>query len=131
MKLPRGTVFPMMHTDALLAAAEDGKKFISLPLFDGTGDKGAQDSSVLVLGWNPAGGPAPYPALQNMANGKVRIAFFDRAQAGDQSKPDGSPDYQVAMTYWANGVADDLHMDFSDFVMHGALKEFALQPSHC
>ena len=66
-----------------------------------------------------------------MASGKVRIAFYDRVQAGDASKPDGSPDYQVAMTYWANGVADDLHMDFTDFIMHGALKEFALQPSHC
>lgn len=131
MKLPAGTVFPMAHTDALLAAAEDGKKFISLPLFDGTGDKGAQDSSVFVLGWNPKGGAAPFPPLQNMANGKVRIAFFDRIQSGDASKPDGSPDYEVAMTYWANGVADDLHMDFTDFVMHGALKEFALQPPHC
>lgn len=131
MKLPRGTVFPMMHTEALLSAAEDGKKFLALPLFDGTGDKGAQDSSVLVLGWNPKGGTAPYPALENMANGKVRIAFFDRVQAGDKSKPDGSPDYEVSMTYWANGVADDLHMDFTDFVMHGALKEFALQPPHC
>ena len=131
MKLPKGTVFPMMHTEAILAAAADGKKFITLPLFDGTGDKGAQDSSVLILSWNPTGGAAPDPALANMANGRVRSAFFDRVQSGEKSKPDGSPDYEVAMKYWANGVADDLHMDFTDFVMQGKLKEFALQPSHC
>ena len=35
------------------------------------------------------------------------------------------------MTYWANGVANDLHMDFTDFVMHGVLKDFAPQPTHC
>ena len=131
MKLPKGTVFPMAHTEAILAAAAAGKKFITLPLFDGTGDKGAQDSSVFILGWNPAGGPAPYPALADMPNGKVRIAFYDRIASGEKSKPDGSPDYEVAMRYWANGVADDLHMDFSDFIMHGVLKEFALQPPHC
>ena len=131
MKLPKGTLFPMKHTDAILDAAADGKRFISLPLFDGTGDKGAQDSSVLILNWNPKGGAAPYPALENMANGKVRIAFFDRAQDGEKSKPDGSPDYEVSMNYWANGVANDLHMDFTDFVMHGVLKDFAPQPTHC
>ena len=60
----------------------------------------------------------------------MRIAFFDRTkQATD--KPTGSPDYEVGMKYWANGVADDLHMDFSDFVMQGRLKEFSLQPPHC
>jgi hypothetical protein len=131
MPLPKGTVFPMMHTEAILTAAEAGKKFITLPLFDGTGDKGAQDSSILVLGWNPAGGDAPYPPLAKMANGKVRIAFFDRIASGERSKPDGSPDYEVAMKYWANGVADDLHMNFTDFVMLGKLKEFALRPPHC
>lgn len=130
MKLPKGTVFPMMHTDAILTAAEAGKKFISLPLFDGTGTKGAQDSSIFILGWGP-GGSAPYPAVKDMANGRVRIAFFDRVASGEKSKPDGSPDYEVAMKYWANGVADDLHMNFSDFIMQGKLKEFTLQTPHC
>jgi len=37
----------------------------------------------------------------------------------------------VGMKYFANGVADDLHMDFSDFVMQGKLAEFTLPPPHC
>jgi hypothetical protein len=131
MPLPAGTVFPMAHTEAILAAAEAGKKFVTLPLFDGTGDKGAQDSSIFITGWDAKGGAAPYPPLANMPNGKVRIAFFDRVAGGAASKPDGTPDYEVAMKYWANGVADDMHMDFSDFVMKGALKEFRLEPPHC
>ncbi len=130
MPLPKGTVFPMAHTDAILEAAEAGRKFISLPIFDGTGDKGAQDSSISIINWHPAG-PAPYPALAPLDSGRVRIAFFDRSKTGAKSKPDGSPDYEVSMKYWSNGVADDLHMDFSDFVMGGKLKEFALQPPHC
>jgi hypothetical protein len=35
------------------------------------------------------------------------------------------------MKYFANGVADDLHMDFSDFVMQGRLAEFTETPPHC
>ena len=42
-----------------------------------------------------------------------------------------TPDYQVGMRYWENGVADDLQMDFGDFVMNGTMTEFALQPKHC
>ena len=131
MKMPKGTVFPMAHTDAILAAAEAGKKFLGLPIFDGTGDKGAQDSSIAIISWGPpASAPGLDPALAKLPSGRVRIAFFDRTKPAND-KPTGSADYEVGMKYWANGVADDLHMDFSDFVMQGKLKEFALQPPHC
>lgn len=131
MAMPAGTLFPMSHTEAILNGASEGKKFLSLPLFDGTGTKGAQDSSIVVLGWD-AGGAAPYPALEGLAKGRVHIAFFDRGlpDAG-ATKPAGSPDYEVSMTYWANGVADGLHMHFTDFLMNGRLREFALQVPHC
>lgn len=131
--MPRGTLFPMTHTEAILDGASEGKKFLSLPLFDGTGSKGAQDTSVVILGWNPPGA-APYPALEGLSSGRVHIAFFDRgvaAAAAGATKPAGSPDYEVSMKYWANGVADGLHMTFSDFVMNGRLKEFAVPAPHC
>ena len=54
--LPSGTLFPMAHTSAILAAAQSGKKFLALPLFDGTDDSGAEDSSVVVPGLEEAGG---------------------------------------------------------------------------
>ena len=129
--MPKGTLFPTAHTEAILAAAEAGKKFVALPIFDGTGNKGAQDSSTVILNWNPPG-PSPDPALAALPSGHFRVAFFDRDQPGSKSdKPAGSPDYEVGMRYWSNSVADDLNMDFSDFVMQGKMKEFALQPAHC
>jgi len=130
MRMPPGTVFPMAHTEAIIAAAEAGKRFITLPIFDGTGDRGAQDSSIAIANWGPNPNP-PYPALANMPAGRVRIAFFDRDPKPSKDKPTGSPDYEVGMKYFANGVADDLHMDFSDFVMQGKLAEFTETPPHC
>ncbi len=122
--LPAGTLFPMKHTDALLAAAKQGKKFLALPLFDGTTETGPQDSSIVIGAWTsePQG---KWPELAKLSSGKFHIAFFDR-------QPDKSqPDYEVSMRYWDNGVADDLNMDFGDFVMAGKLTEFKLLGKGC
>ena len=122
--LPAGTVFPMKHTEALLAAARAGKHFITLPLFDGTTPTGVQHSSIVIGGW----GPAPqgkWPALRKLASGRFHIAFFDP----EPDKPE--PDYEVSMRYWDNGVADDLSMNFGDFVMLGRLAEFKLLSKGC
>ena len=124
LTLPQGTLFPTAHTAAILAAAVAGEKFIALPIFDGTSDEGAQDSSIVIESWNPPG-PAPYPPLVELPSGRVHIAFFKRG-GGDQS-----PDYEVSMRYWLNGVADNLSMDFGTFVMQGKLKQFELRPPHC
>lgn len=124
VKLPAGTLFPMAHTAAIIAAAAEGKKFLSLPLFDGTGSDGAQNTSVIIVNWS---GPSasPYPELAELSSGRVRVAFFPR------DKDATSPDYEVGMRYWSNGVADALNMDFSDFVVNGKLKSFKLTPGHC
>jgi hypothetical protein len=122
--LPAGTLFPTPHTMAILAAARAGKKFIALPLFDGTSDKGAQDSSVVIMNWT---GPKPtkWPELSALPSGQVHVAFFDRGSANQQ------PDYEVGMRYWDNGIADDLRMDFGDFVMKGALSKLTVLPPGC
>jgi hypothetical protein len=123
-KLPVGTLFPMAHTEALIKAAQAGKKFIAIPLFDGTSAAGAQDSTVAIANWTPAA-PSKWPGLETLPTGRVRIAFFDNDNTSQQ------PDYEVGMRYWSNGVADDLLMDFGDFVMRGTLKTFNLLPSGC
>jgi hypothetical protein len=122
--LPAGTLFPMAHTAALLAAARAGKKFIALPLFDGTSEDGAEDTSVVVLD-TKAPEAAPYPVLSALPSARVHLAFFERT-AGSIT-----PDYEVSMRYWENGVADGLQMDFGDFVMDAKLTDLKMQPHRC
>ena len=127
MALPAGTLFPMAHTEAILAAAEAGKKFLSLPLFDGTGADGAQDTFITVLDWG-AMEKMQWPELAAMPSGRVHISFFDRDKSGGGQ----TPDYEIGMRYFANGVADDLRMNFGEFVMTGTLKTFQpAPPPHC
>jgi hypothetical protein len=122
--LPAGTLFPMKHTEALLAAAKVGKRFLALPLFDGTSAAGPQDSSIVIAPWTTAP-QGKWPDLVKLPSGRFHIAFFDREPDKQQ------PDYEVSMRYWDNGVADDLEMDFGDFVMDGKLVEFKLLPKGC
>jgi len=35
------------------------------------------------------------------------------------------------MRYWDNGIADDLSMDFGDFVMNGKLSELTVAKPGC
>lgn len=122
--LPPGTLFPMAHTSAIIAAAQSGTKFLAIPLFDGTDDSGAEDSSIVVLDWRKPEANK-FPLLSNLPSTRVRLAFFDRESKGEV------PTYQVGMRYWENGVADNLQMDFGDFVMDAKMTELTSLPHKC
>ena len=122
--LPAGTYFPTAHTVAILDAARAGKKFMAVPLFDGTDENGTEDSSIAIVDWKQPFA-TQFPALTTLPSTRVRLAFFDR-QPGTTT-----PTYQVGLRYWENGVADDMQMDFGDFVMDAKMTEFSPQPKRC
>lgn len=122
--LAAGTLFPMTHTATLIAGAKAGDKIMALPLFDGTDENGAEDSSIVVIDWKQPF-ETHWPALSALPSTRVRLAFFDH-------KPDTvTPNYEVGMRYWENGVADNMQMDFGDFVMDAKMTEFTLLPHKC
>jgi hypothetical protein len=131
-RLPPGTLLPMIHTIRTLAAARSGRKIMVAPLFDGTNDDGAQDSTTIIAGTDPARANERFPALSSLASARMRIAFFGRdAQQGSQGGGAAQPDYEVGLRYFDNGVADDMAMDFGDFVMDAKLSKLELLPGGC
>jgi hypothetical protein len=123
-KLPAGTLFPMAHTAAVISAAEADRKILNLPLFDGTDDTGAEDSSIIVIDWKKPQA-SRWPTLAALPSTRVHIAFFG------MDSNSMTPDYEVAMRYWDNGVADDLTMDFGDFIMDAKMTNLTLLPRKC
>lgn len=122
--LPAGTLFPMMHTAAIINAAREKKHFLALPLFDGTDEHGVEDSFIVILNWRqPAA--TKWPVLSALPSTRVHLAFFDH---GPNAM---TPSYEVGMRYWENGVADEMRMDFGDFVMNAKMSEFQPQPHRC
>jgi hypothetical protein len=129
-QLPPGTMLPMLHTIRALEAARAGQRLLLTPLFDGTSAEGAQDTTTVISAWAAGQTHPRFPALlANMGASRMRVAFFDR-----QDKSGGgaaAPDYEVGLRYWENGVADELKMDFGDFVVDGRMEELTLLPGGC
>ena len=123
-KLPEGTLFPMAHTAAILDAAREGKKFLALPLFDGMADSGAQDSAIAILGGTSRKNPSS--RRSRSCPSRAYTSPSSAAKSGTTT-----PDLEVGMKYWANGVDDELQLDFGDFVMAGKMTEFMPQPHRC
>jgi hypothetical protein len=122
VSLPMGTMLPNAHTLAVIQAGLSGQRFLAVPLFDGTGDDGAQDSFVTIENWHGPHNERWLP-LSGLPSGRVHVAFFDHDQKTEM------PDYEIGMRYFDNGVADDLAMNFGDFVMAGKLDQFDLKTS--
>jgi hypothetical protein len=128
MTLPPGTILPMAHTIRTLALARAGQqRMLVVPLFDGTTAEGAQDSTTILSPWAAAQANPRFPLLANQASARMNIAFFSReASAGA-----GTPEYQVGLRYFANGIADDMKMDFGDFTLNGVLESLDALPHDC
>jgi len=126
--LPRGTLFPMAQTVALLDDAAKGQKFLAVPLFDGTDENGAEDSFTVLGTVNDDRSKPRFPPLADIPNSQVTINFFDRT---DDGKDSGEPAYDVAMRYWQNGVSDDVAMDFGDFVVKGTIIKLSPNSKGC
>jgi len=127
--LPAGTLLPMRHTALATETARLGRRILVAPLFDGTSDEGAQDTTTIISAWAEPARPLRFRLLEGQGSARMRIAFFDR----DASASGGAsqPDYEVGLRYFANGVADELVMDFGEFSVSGRLLELVPLPGGC
>ncbi|ATR22548.1 Hypothetical protein RMHFA_04443 [Roseomonas mucosa] len=130
-RMPPGTLFPMMHTIKAIDTAVEGRRMMLAPLMDGTSEDGSQDSTTFILNWDGKPQEKPrFPLLANQGSGRMRIAFFGKPDGKDAGGA-ASPDYEVGLRYYANGVADDMKMDFGEFTLNGALEKLDPVPSRC
>lgn len=127
--LPPGTMLPTMHTIRALAAARRGERLLVAPLFDGTNADGAQDSTTVISAMQPPQADHRFTALATLGRVRMRVAFFDRTDTSGGGA--SAPDYEVGLRYYENGVADELKMDFGDFVIDGRMEELSLMPGGC
>jgi hypothetical protein len=127
IELPAAAMFPMAHTEAVLDAAMAGRRVFAVPVFDGTVTEGAQDTNAAITARLEAGAAnaTRWEKLAALPSFRMRIAFFE---AGSNT---GQPEYEVAMRYWRNGVADELKMDFGEFVVDGRMSELEILPDQC
>ena len=127
--LPAGTLLPMAHTIRAIEAARAAQRILNVPLMDGTSEDGAQESTTILSLWRREAEAQPrFPLLANQESGRMRIAFFGKDNNGGGAS---SPDYEVGLRYYANGVADELNMDFGEFAVNGRLETLEALPGGC
>ncbi|CAN5159427.1 cell envelope integrity EipB family protein [soil metagenome] len=115
--LPAGTIFPMSHQLRLMAAAESGKKQDVSVLFDGS--SGAQTYKAITFIGAKRHPVSQQSALADQEAWPTAISFFGPKKAGEEGE--AVPDYQVSFDLYTNGVAENLVLDYGDFVLSGKL----------
>lgn len=126
--LPKGAIFPTQHSLELLTAAESEGLPLWRVVFDGSGDDGFFGISA-ALARSLAPGEDLGETAQEMnaePSWRLQLAFFD---IKDQT---GSPEQEQALRIFANGVVDELELDYGDFVVKARLRELKpLDPPDC
>lgn len=123
--LPEPTLFPTDHLFAILRAAANGERFITLPLFDGSEFEGATPVTAFVHGAAQRAAPAPtIPDNAALASDllksrayDIRLAFFE----DDENAETPTPAYEMTLTLHENGLVSAMTLDYERFSLVGRL----------
>ena len=121
MALPKGTLFPTEHTVHLMDAARGGSKTFLRVVFDGSDAEGPYDVNA-VIGLpraEPANASSP---LLDSPSWPMRLAFFPL------KSEESTPDFEMALDYHGNGVAQHILQSFKNFSLVGRLKSVEALP---
>jgi hypothetical protein len=125
LPLPKGTLFPVAHSKVVLDAGAGLKRSrtISRLVFDGMGEEGAfQVNAVLTPARDRPDAGKAAARLAGLATFNATIAYFETGAA------EAEPKHEMAMRMFANGVADDLVIDFEQFTVRAVLEQVDMLP---
>ena len=122
--LPDGITFPVSHQLKLVKAAQAGESRDETLLYDGS--DGANPALAITFIGNrkdPEGGPADgkIEGVGNEPAWPVSISYY-KPHKQDQE----TPDYQVNMMLYENGVSGDMTLNYGDFVLAAKLADLKM-----
>jgi hypothetical protein len=115
--LAKGTQFPSAHSLALMAAAAKGELPLWRSVFDGSGDDGRFGINAALIETLAADAPKGFesPLLRDQASWRLRLAYFGMDETVSE------PEHEQALRLYANGVIDEMLLDYGDFVLRADL----------
>ena len=121
MELPDGVIFPGEHTRQVMKAAAAGRSLLSAKVYDGNGEDGLSDTLAVIGKAQTLLSPAAeIEALAGRTFWPLQISFFDLSQQQTE------PDYKISMKIFDNGIATDLHLEYSDFSLYGKVSNLTI-----
>lgn len=119
--------FPTNHYRKIVAAALRGETTLTLRVFDGTTDGKTISETFAAIGKalpaDKASDAMRVAGLAAVNHWPVTISYFDGE--GPDSE---TPSYTIAMELYENGVADNLTLNYGDFVLKGTLRQIEILP---
>ncbi len=122
LALPKGTLFPTAHVRAILEAANTGQRTLARLTFDGSDPDYLVNAFAVISGvkkTTPENLKA-FASLEGLRHWPVRIGYFKHKKSA------GTPEVELGMTLFENGVIGRLVLDYGEFTVAGAL--IALKP---
>ena len=115
--LPKGTLFPTAHSLLLMEAARNGALPLWVTVFDGSGDTGLFGINAALSEALPAEAPNRFesPLLRGQASWRLHLAYFGMDETVAE------PEHEQALRLYANGVVDEMLLDYGDFVLRADL----------
>lgn len=128
LHLPAGTMFATAHSLKLLELAGSGGQFLWATVFDGSDEAGLFGVNAVVSDRREPKGvdDARSPLLVAGPSWHVALAFF--AATGQAAEPE----HEQGLRLHANGVTEDLVLDYGDFTVSATLQKIErLPPAKC
>lgn len=128
LPLAKGTLFPTAHSLKLMEAATDGALPLWRTVFDGSGDDGLFGVNAALTEILAADAPKSFesPLLRDQASWRLRLAYFGMDETVSE------PEHEQALRLYANGIVDEMLLDYGDFVLRADLTVLeALPPLDC
>jgi hypothetical protein len=124
MPLPKGTLFPTGHSLILMDAAGKGELPLWRTVFDGSGDTGLFGINAALSHALPADAPSRFesPLLSGQESWRLHLAYFDMDETVAE------PEHEQALRLYANGVVDEMLLDYGDFVLAADLETLEALP---
>ncbi len=122
--LPAGTVFPTNYSLEMMARAEEGRLPVWRVMFDGFGDDELLGVNAAMVSALAAGESASLESamIADLPSWRVRLAFFPL----DRRTPE--PDREQGFRVFANGIVDELVIDYGDFSIDADLETLSSLP---
>ena len=123
--LPAGTLFPTRHTLHVLQSAETDATPTWTLVFDGSGDEGIFGVSAALSRRLPPDAPTQLTSglLRGVPSWRVNLAFYGTDAAAVE------PEQEQGLRLFANGVVDEMRLDYGEFVLDADLSELTPLPA--